>query len=282
MSSEFIEGELIFYAHTLSPELKMLRVVPISDAHYGNHLFSLKHFRRTVNYIEANDDVVTFLNGDLCEAVTKNSLGDIYKQKMTPQEQRDWIISMLLPIKHKILGMVTGNHERRIYNETGVDLSLDIAKALSVPYRPSGMLLKISFGSGNDRHPDKPYVFWGYFTHGYGGARTKSAKAIKAERLATFLESSFYCMSHDHVANASPSTYLKPDPRTHVDKVSGFEVGKVTALRKMEIKTNAYLKWGDYAEMGGFPPTDLYTPIIKLLPRGDDLVGGGQCVRVEI
>jgi len=33
----------------------------------------------------------------------------------------------------------------------------------------------------------------------------------------------------------------------------------------MLIKTNAYLKWGGYAEFGGFPPTDMATPLIRLL-----------------
>lgn len=282
MEVEYTEGELIYYAHLLSKQLKDIEIVPISDAHYGNPLFSLKHFKRTVDYIEKHEKAFTFLNGDLLEAVTKVSVGDIYKQKITPQTQRDDMIDLLKPIKHKILGMVTGNHERRIYNEAGVDLSADIAKALNVPYRPSGMMVKISFGNYNNFTKGKPFVFWGYFNHGYGGARTKGAKAIKAERMATFVHCDFYCMSHDHLSNASPSNYLLADPRTTVDEKSGFRIGKVQAHRKMEIKTNAYLKWGDYAEMGGFPPSDLLTPVIKLLSRGNDLIGNKQVVRVEI
>lgn len=282
MTDEFIEGELIYYARQLPTSLKKVWIVPISDAHYGNPLFSKKHFIRTIDYILKYPDVYTLLNGDLCEAATKISRGDVYTQKLTPQEQRDWIIGILTPIKHKILGMVTGNHESRIYNETGIDISLDIARALGVPYRSSGMLLKISFGNYNKHTKGKPFVFWGYFTHGYGGARTKAAKAIKAERLATFVDADFYCMSHDHTSNASPSTYLKADPRTRLDDRTGFRIGKVSAHRKVEVKTNAYLKWGNYSEQGGFPPTDLFTPIIKLLSLGDDLIGHKQAVRVEV
>ena len=279
---EYIEGELIYYACQLSASLKQVWIVPISDAHYGNPLFSEKHFRRTIDYILKYNDVYTLLNGDLCESITKASKGDVYTQKFTPQVQRDWVIKTLTPIKHKILGMTTGNHENRIYNETGIDISLDIAQALGVPYRPSGMLVKISFGNYNNNVKGKPFVYWGYFTHGYGGARTKAAKAIKAERLATFVDASFYCMSHDHTVNASPSNYLRADPRTRIDENTGFRVGKVSAQRKVEVKTNAYIKWGNYSEMGGFPPSDLFTPIIKLLPLGDDLIGHKQTVRVEI
>jgi len=268
-----ITGEPIFYAHTLSPEFKKLRIKPLSDVHYGNPLFSKKHFLGVVASIKVEPNVFTFLNGDMCESSIKTSKGEIYKQVGSPQDQRDWIIEQLYPIKDRILGVTTGNHEVRIWNEVGVDITKDIAEALGVPYRPSGMLLKLSFGEGNNSTKGKPYVYWGYFTHGYGGARTKSAKAVKVERTATWIHADWYAMSHDHVVNAAPDVYLMPDNRTHLEKDSkgeetGFTVGKVVAHRKMLVKTNAYLKWGGYSEMGGFPPVDLTCPIIKLAGEG--------------
>ncbi len=256
--------ELRWFGKILSSELNEARIIILSDLHYGNPYCSVKHFQRTLDFIKNYDDVYCFLNGDLCEAVTKISKGDIYKQKVTPQEQRNDIIDLLNPIKHKILGMTTGNHENRIYNETGIDLSEDIAQTLKVPYRPEGMLYKLSFGDGNHRTKGKPFVFWSYITHGYGGARTKSTKAIKVERLSTWVHADLYAMSHDHVVNVAPDIYLMSDNRGMIGK-DGFLSGKVTAHREMLIKTNAFLKWGGYAEMGGFPPSDLATPIVNLL-----------------
>ena len=263
-----IFGEPIYYAHTLSPDLRRVEIIPISDAHYGSRLFSLVHFERTIQYIRENEHVFAILNGDLCESSLRTSKGDIYKQVGTPQDQRDWVEKKLKPINHKILGMTMGNHEYRIFNEVGIDICADIAKELNVPYRAEGILLKISFGRGNNRVKDQPYVYWGAVTHGYGGARTKAAKAVKVERLATWIHADFYLMSHDHVVNAAPDVYLIPDPRTHIDKETGFTIGKVQAHRKMLVKTNAYLKWGGYSEMFGFPPVDLETPIIKLAGEG--------------
>ncbi len=261
--------ELIYYARQLRTTLKNVIVVPISDAHYGNPFFSKKHFMETLQYVQHTPNVFAICNGDLCESSIRTSKGEIFKQVGSPQDQRNWMIKQLKPIKHKILGMTTGNHEARIYNEVGVDISKDIAEALGVPYRPEGMLVKISFGSGNESHGDRPYVYWGYATHGYGGARTKSAKAVKVERTATWIHADFYIMSHDHVVNVAPDVYLLPDPRTskQVDEdgnETGFTIGRVTAHRKMLIKSNAYMKWGGYAEMGGFPPSDLSTPVITL------------------
>ena len=257
-------NELRWFGKVLSPELTEVSIVILSDLHYGNPYCSVKHFQRTVDFIKNTANCYCFLNGDLLEAVTKLSRGDIYKQKTTPQEQRDKVIKLLQPLIGKVLGVTIGNHEQRIYNETGVDLMADIAEALDAPYRPEGMLYKLSFGKGNSRHDDKPYVFWGYLTHGYGGARTKSAKAVKVERTAGMLHADFYAMSHDHTVNVAPSIYLMPDNRGTIDD-KGFLSGRVIAHREMLVKTNAFLKFGGYAEMGGFPPSDLTTPIVQLI-----------------
>ncbi len=273
--------ELLYYARELRPTLKNLIVVPISDVHYGNPYFSKRHFMDTLRYVQNTPNAFAVCNGDLCESSIRTSKGDIFKQVGTPQDQWKWIVKQLKPIKHKILGMTTGNHEGRIYNETGIDISKEMAESLGVPYRPEGMLLKISFGSGNEGHDDRQYVYWGYLTHGYGGARTKSAKAVKVERTATWIHADFYLMSHDHVVNVAPDVYLLPDNRTYPEKddegnETGFTIGRVQAHRKMLIKTNAYLRWGGYAEQLGFPPSDMFTPIVKL----DG--GSKKRVRVEV
>ena len=262
---EVLAGELKYYAWTLSSRFKELLLPPTSDAHYGNPMFSKHHFLRHIDTIRTTPNMVTVGNGDLCESTIKASKGDIFRQVGTPQDQRDWMIEHLMPIKHKILGMTTGNHESRIYRETGIDISKDIADALGVPYRPEGLLIKISFGDNNNRTDGRPYVYFIYFTHGYGGARTKSSKAIKVERTATWIHADCYIMSHDHVVNVAPDVYLLPDPRTHKETIGKkeFDVGRISAHRKMLVKSNAYLKWGGYAEQLGFPPSDLETPLIK-------------------
>jgi len=256
--------ELRWYGKVLSKELAEVKIIVISDLHYGNPYCSLKHFQRTLDFIKNHDDVYCFLNGDLMEAILKTSIGDIHEQELSPKKQRKDITEMLEPLKYKILGMTTGNHEQRITNLTSDDPSELIAEDLNIPYRPEGMLFKLSFGDYNKRIKNKPYVFWSYISHGYGGARTKSAKAVKAERMSTWIHADWYAMSHDHVVNVAPDVYLMPDNRGTIDK-NGFLSGKVTSKREMLVKTNAYLKWGGYAEIGGFPPSDLSTPVINLL-----------------
>lgn len=263
-----IESELRWYSPGVLPtELKCLKIIPISDVHYGNPYFSYHHFDKALSLLSI-PEYYTILNGDLCESALKTSKGDIYKQVGSPQDQRDWIIKQLLPYKNKILGMTSGNHENRIMNDAGIDISKDIASALNVPYRAEGILLKVIFGSGNNRMPIKPYVYYCYATHGYGGARTKSAKAVKVERLATWIDADFYIMSHDHVVNIAPEIYLRPDDRGKING-DGFTSGAIIAKRKMLVKSNAFIKWGGYSEAGGFPPVDLSIVTIKLSGIGD-------------
>lgn len=267
MSGDRKTEQLRWFGRTLSKDFKRIKIVPWADWHYNNPFFSQKHLDRDTDMIASDPEMFAVLDGDLCESALKTSKGDIYRVA-SPQEQRDWVIKKLMPIKHKLLGMTTGNHENRIYNETGIDISADIAKALGIPYRPEGIWLKISFGSGNDHHPDRPYTYWLYATHGYGGARTKSAKAVKVERLGTWIDADVYIMSHDHVVNVAPDIYLKHDNRGKADIDTGFVTGAAIAQRKMLVKTSAYLKWGGYSEQGGFPPTDLSLPIIVLAGEG--------------
>jgi len=227
----------------------------------------VKHFDRHLKLLE-QPEYYTVCMGDLIESALKTSKGDVYRQVGTPQQQRDWVIKRLKPYKHKILAMCTGNHEDRIYDRTGVDMTSDMAKELGVYYRSEGVWLKISFGSGNSRHEDRPYVYWCYATHGYGGARTSGAKAVKVERTATFIHADFYMMAHDHVVNVGNSVYLMPDNRTSIDKETGWETGKGKAWEKKLVKTNSFLKWGNYGEVGGFPPSSLETPLVKLAGTG--------------
>ena len=203
------------------------------------------------------------LNGDMIQADIRMSKGDIFKQVGTPQDQRNWIIKRFLPVKEKILGCTRGNHELRIYDQTGDDHCQDIAEALGCPYDPDGILLKISFGKGNNRMKDKPYVYFVYATHGYGGARTTGAKAQKLKRHAANIHANLYFESHDHEELGCVDSYLIPDHRTRLNE-NGFRTGKVKEYNKKLLKTGSAQKWGGYAKRSGLSPSQLGAPVAIL------------------
>jgi len=249
-------------------DLSWVALYVLSDLHYGNPYSDIKRWNHNLEYVAQQPNSFVILNGDLCESSLRTSKGDIYKQVGSPQDQRDQVIEWLKPVKKKILGMTTGNHEQRIWKEAGIDISEDIAKGVGVTnYDPEGIWLNLKFSTGANRVTGRPYSYWVYTTHGYGGARTKGGKAVKAERLATHIRADIYGMSHDHEVNVAPLVRLDPNPKTY--EKNGQRYGHAEAHRMELVKTNAYLKWGGYARSGGFSPPDLSTPAILL--RGEDI-----------
>lgn len=262
-------NQIKYYAQTLSSGFKWLELYILSDVHYGNPFCNVKDWLWTLDYLAKTPNAYVILNGDLCESALKTSKGDIYRQVGTPQDQRDWQIKQLLPLKGKVLGMTAGNHEDRIYNDAGMDISRDIATALGCPYDPDAIAVKISFGNGNDHNNGRPFVYYVYCSHGWGGARTRGAKSAKVERQGHYVFADIHAMSHDHEVNVSPDTYLNPDPRTSPEKdedgnETGFTIGRYTAHRTELVKTNAFVMWGGYSRKYGFSPSDLVTPTIWL------------------
>ncbi len=267
-----IEGELCYFHWQLSTDLKRLVLLPISDLHYGSRFFHASLFENTISFVKDDPEVYVVLNGDLCESSIRSSKGDIYRQAGTPQDQRDWCIEKLSGIKDKILGCTRGNHEARIDKEVGIDICKDIANALDTAYNAEDLALKISFGDNNNYTANRPYSYYLYMRHGYGGARTIGAKASKAERMSKDVHADVIIESHDHQSFGFPVIYLIPDDRTYEVPGKRWKRGKYKAMRKLIVKSNAYLKWSDYARSGGFSPVDLLSPHIIFSGEGKPLV----------
>lgn len=258
-----MSSEIEWYGQTLSPDLKYIELFGLADAHRGNPFHDRNCWLRAIDYIANKPEAYAVLVGDLCECVVAGSKGDTYTQRETPQEQMDGIIADLMPIKAKILGATTGNHEQRIYERTGLDISKIIAAKLGVPYDPDGILLKVSFGNNNNRTAGAPFTYWVHASHGFGGARTRGAKLAKVERMASFVMSDVAMMGHDHDAALLPYEVLSPDPRGTPTE-GGWTRGKTTARRTLLVKCASFVKWGGYARSKGFAPSNLLSPTVLL------------------
>lgn len=278
MSTEYLPGELIYQCQDLSDEFKEVIVVPVSDIHYGNPMFSKHHLERTIDFILSKPNIVTILNGDLAECVIKSSKGDISSQTAIVQKQYEFIRDAFMPVAKagRIMGVTQGNHCFRIMDTAQMDLCDMWAKDWKCPYGREEILVKITFGAGNARMANQRYSYYIYATHGFGGARTKGAKNVKVERSSHQVHADVYIMSHDHDASIQEGAYLTPHPRTWIDKMTGFKCGTMHSTNKKLVKTGAYLKRGGYAARGGYDPVTLGITEIKL--KGD----GKPNVRVEM
>jgi len=275
--SDALKGELIFHCIELSPKFEQVIIIPLSDIHFGNPMFSHHHLDNAIDLIASKPNHFTLLNGDLAECVVKGSKGDISEQTNKVQAQFEYIRDKFMPIKDRILGVDQGNHEERISEAAQIDLCDMWAKAWGCPYGREEIMIRVRFGGGNSRHPDQPYVFFIHATHGYGGARTKGAKNVKVERQSHQVHADIYLQSHDHDASVQAGVYLMPHARTYTDKSTGRTVGSMLAVDKKLVKTGAFLKRGGYSARKGYDPVSLGLTYIKLI--GDH---GHPRVRVEM
>jgi len=115
------------------------------------------------------------------ESANKHSVGAGWvEQTASPQEQLDTLRELLYPIRKKVIILLTGNHEFRVFRETGIDPSAILAKYLEVPYGGYAAFVYFRVGKQN-------YVC--HAQHGSSGARYNHTKLRAAKMTATHTHS---------------------------------------------------------------------------------------------
>jgi hypothetical protein len=148
-------------------------IIPVGDLHIGDGRFREDKFLKLRSIIEKTPNCYIVLIGDILNNATKNSVSDVYAEKLSPSASKKYAIELLTPIKHKILGAVSGNHEHRTKKDVDIDLMEDIAEKLDIDYAAEGLLLNIRIGNNG---PGK-FNYFMYCTHGAGGGSTPLGKA---------------------------------------------------------------------------------------------------------
>src|SRR2546427_11632876 len=95
-----------------------INIEPLSDIHVGSKFHDKAKFREVVERIRDDPSRYTFLLGDLFDMTfPDNKFYDsetVDPELPTLEDQFQYLLKMLLPIRHKILGVLTGNHEEHL------------------------------------------------------------------------------------------------------------------------------------------------------------------------
>ncbi len=240
----------------LSKKLNSLEIIPLADLHIGDPLCDMALIQEKIEYIKNNENVYCLLNGDLMNNSTKNSVGDVYGEKLTPMEQLAKVCVLFEPIKEKILAVTNGNHEFRSYKWDGVDLMKLFCLQLGIEdkYANESALIFLRFGDQgtHNRHLPVPYVL--FVTHGSGGGRKEGAKAIRLADMANIVDADIYIHSHTHLPMIMKQSFYRVDTRS----------SSVLQVPKLFINTAAMLNYGGYGEAAEFKPTSKETPHLFL------------------
>lgn len=228
-------------------------ICPFGDMHYGSNNFNKELFIENLEWAWDNKNVYIIGMGDWLEAATRYSVGaGVYDQKTPTGNQLNEIVDFFKPFadEGRLLGITNGNHEDRIYNATGVDVTRVMATMLHVPYFKNGGFFKIRVGDGR-----AGIAYHIYATHGSSGATLPHTKIKRCLDLATFIDADIYLMGHVHDEQVLTQEYQCIDNRNK----------KILKRNKYFVLTGHYLEWTDsYAQMKSMRPSKQGTPKVKL------------------
>lgn len=239
-------------------EWQEARVYVLADLHIGDPQCDYAECCRRVETIKNDPNGLCVLNGDLMNTATKTSISDIYEETMSPDQQIDFMCKFLFPIKDKIIGATTGNHEERIRRLDGTDITYRMCRELCIAdkYSADGIVIFLRFGdvSYHGKHKG-PQWYSLYSTHGCGSGRTVGGKFNKLVALQSVIDVDVYIQSHVHAAAAFPQDFIRTSPMT----------SSVKQVRKLFISTGGVQDYGGYGQRAMYTPSSKANPVITLL-----------------
>ena len=164
----------------LPTELKSIELHPLFDLHIGDSLSDGLLIQETIDHIKNTPNAYCILGGDLMDTAIATSVGDTYGANLQPMQQLEMCVKLFEPIKDKILCIVPGNHENRIYRSDGMDITAIMAAQLGLQgkYSATSSFLFVRLGKDqSERHHGRKVSYSIYCYHGSGGGKKKAGKS---------------------------------------------------------------------------------------------------------
>jgi predicted phosphodiesterase len=244
------------------PYADTIEIHPMADLHIGDSQCDYKLIMERIEHIKNTKNAYCILDGDLMDTAIASSIGDTYAANLQPMEQLKHCVKIFEPLAKagKILAVLSGNHESRIYKATGMDTTESMCFQLGISdrYSPTTSLLFVRFGK-NDK--GRPQLYTIYCTHGSGGGRKEGGKVNRLADLACIVDSDIYLMGHTHSPVIMRESYFRVNIST----------SSVTAVDKLFINCGASLNYGGYGDKAGFKPASKRSPTIYLSGLKRDL-----------
>ncbi len=233
-----------------------IQILPLADLHLGDPHSDFKRIQEWIDFIKNTPNAFAILNGDLMDAATVSSIGDTYGASLQPMEQLRSCVNLFGPIAEKILAVLPGNHEMRIWRTDGLDLTEIMCSQLGITarYSNTSALIFVRFGRDKSNGHKRPMSYTMYVVHGSGGGRTDGAKTNRLTQLASIIDADIYIHSHTHTPAVVKNGFFRVDTSNNT----------VKRVDHLFVNTSASLEYGGYGELKSYKPTSLDTPIIKL------------------
>lgn len=212
-----------------------IELLHITDTQFGHLCCNVNVMEKYFDWILAEPQRFVIFGGDMVDAATAISIASPYENTEEPQGQVFRFVERAMRIRHRIIGYVGGNHERRSAKTYG-DLGHLIATFLRIPYSSGKQFIDINYG---DHKPFK-ISLW----HGGTGSKTKGAKMQMLHRWMSQGEAQLYLVGHLHDAMM---TFDWRERRAN---------GKIKLEKYAGAMSSSFLDhYGTYAEVAGMAPS---------------------------
>lgn len=237
------------------------RIYILSDLHIGDPNTDMNMVHERIQQIIDDPRGLCVLNGDIMNTAIRSGVSDVYGEIMPPMEQIRLAVELFTPIRDKIIGGDTGNHESRVYKTDGIDMMRFVCRELSIEdrYSPEGMLIFLRFGSRPPKkraggRKDQKICYTIYATHGTGGGRKEGAKAIRLADMASIVDADCYIHSHSHLPMIMKQSFFRVD----------IPHRKVRTVDKLFVNDASALNYGGYGQAYEYKPMSRKSPVIHL------------------
>ncbi len=226
-----------------------IEILHLTDVQFGHLACNVPKFIEYRDWILSERNRFVFFGGDMVDAATALSVASPYENTVDPQNQVYQFCELAMPLRHRVLGYVGGNHERRGSKSFG-DLGHLIATLLKIPYSSGKQFVDINYGL----HQPFRNSLW----HGGTGSKTKGAKAQMIHRFMTQGDSQVYWVGHLH------DVLMVGDVRE-----SRGENGQIKLEKYCGVMSSSFLEhYGTYAEVMGLAAGDTQMWRLILEPDG--------------
>lgn len=245
-----MQNDLTIINHAFGEDVT---IYPVADVHLGALEADENAWNGFVRMVREDPTAKVLLLGDLVNNATKSSVSDVYKETMTPAEQKAAMVRYLEPLQQQIIGAVSGNHEQRTSKESGQDITYDILAKLDLEdlYRESMAFIKIGLGSRTYKGDIKPRcTYMIAATHGAGSGMT-GAVVNRGERFGGIIDGvDIIFTAHSHKGAVTRPQKIVFDPQRN----------KVSFKTYTLVSTESWLTWGGYAARKMLLPAETCRP----------------------
>lgn len=178
--------------------------------------------------------------GDGGECTTKLSKGDIWSQTRNIQEQFNGLVELLRPIRAKGLFGVTGNHDRRVFKETGMNFAETLMLTLALPYMGNAAFWHLLINKS---------LYSIYAHHGMDSGVSMASKINKAKKFEDMILADAIFSAHSHICCELPPkhTALLTDDSAYAAPIKWVTTYEYVCGCAYDSRTG-------YAEDKGYPP----------------------------